>query len=309
MFVFVIGINAQTPIQEFKFDGNRSNTKNDNSFLGSGKFVNDRAGVANSSIRVTGTSMEVTLPNLPISNASRTISIWVKYNDISTANYIWGYGSLRNATYYGLLQQSAITSKSDLNLAGWGPANDVIVTTDITVNTWYNYTTTYDGLTSKIYRNGELIKSTISPRKLTSGIVFVIGKMGSSTSINADIDDLKIYDIALTNEEVADLYNATAILAPNELVATAASVKTTDKKVTNKTEKLIADLSTTSKLALGVPIETSSIKTSEIFSTQGQKVVSTTNQEVDVSNLPEGTYLLKITNVSKSPNSKKLTSN
>jgi hypothetical protein len=311
-------VDAQTPIQEFKFNGNRSNTQNNNSFVGVDKFVNDRTGVANSAIRVNNIGMEVTLPNMPLSNSPRTISIWVKYNDITTANYIWGYGSSYNAQYFGLLQQSTTTSKSDLNLAGWGPANDAIVNTTIAINTWYNYTVTYDGLTSKIYRNGELIKSAISPRKLTSGIVFSIGKMGSSTSINADIDDLKIYDVALTSEQVATLYNDTPILAPNNLIAETKTVET--KKIETKTtpkgakavKKSATVASTNSNIVLTTPIETEIIKTSEIFSTKGLKVISSDKKEINITTLPEGTYLLKITNSLQSnslKDSKKLTSN
>jgi hypothetical protein len=126
------------------------------------------------------------------------------------------YGSLMNGQYFGLLQQSATNSKSDLNLAGWGPANDVILKTNIVSGTWYNYTVTYDGLVSKIYRNGELIKTTISLKRVTSSDFFSIGKMGSAISMNADIDDLKIYDIALTEQEIAAIYKDESILAPNE---------------------------------------------------------------------------------------------
>jgi hypothetical protein len=306
VFVLVFHAYAQTPIQEFNFNGNRSNAENNNSFLGVAKFVNDRTGAANSAIRVYNTVLEVTIPNLPLSNKARTVSVWIKYNDLSVTNYIWGYGSTFNAHYFGLLQQSTISSKSDLNLAGWGSANDAIVTISVAANTWYNYTVTYDGLTSKIYRNGELIRSSISPRKLTSGIVFSIGKMGDAVSIDADIDDLKIYDEALSPEEVADLYNNSSVLAPNE-VATVSAIPTiiaTAKKTpldsnTNAVKK--------QEVILTVPMETVVVKSSEIFSTQGQKVISTNKNNIDISTLPEGTYLLKVTNSVQNSNNNKLT--
>jgi hypothetical protein len=307
---FVFNVSAQTPIQEFNFNGNRSNTLNSNSFLGVAKFVNDRTGLANSAIRVVNSPLEVTMPDLPLANTSRTISIWIKYNDITAANYIWGYGSSINSEYFGLLQQSTTTSKSDLNLACWGPANDAIVNTSIAVNTWYNYTVTYDGLTSKIYRNGELIKSTISPRKLTSGIVFAIGKMGSSISINADIDDLKIYDLALSSEQVAALYNSSSILVPNDVTVVSSSVVVpvvasvpVKKGATKPGKKPTAK----QQVVLSNPIETVVAKSSEIYSTQGVKVISSSKNDIDVSTLPEGTYLLKVTNSSENSKEQKLT--
>jgi hypothetical protein len=305
--VFVFHVSAQTPIQEFNFNGNRSNTQNSNSFLGVAKFVNDRTGLANSAIRVVNSPLEVTMPDLPLANTSRTISIWIKYNDITAANYIWGYGSFNNAQYFGLLQQSTTTSKSDLNLACWGPANDAIVNTSIAINTWYNYTVTYDGLTSKIYRNGELIKSTISPRKLTSGVVFSIGRMGTSISINADIDDLKIYNLALSSEQVAALYNSSSILPPNDVAVVGPPVVVPIVAVKNGTPKSGKKTAVKQQVVLSNPIGTTVVKSSEVYSTQGVKVISSSKNDIDVSTLPEGTYLLKVTNSSENSKEQKLT--
>lgn len=276
--MFSVLVNAQNAIQEFNFNGTLSNTSNTILFLGDAKFVKDRTGTVNGAISIVNNFLEASIPNLPLSNSKRTISVWVKYNDVAIANYIWGYGALANAQYFGLLQQSTSTLRSDLNLAGWGPENDVIVSTAIASGTWYNYTVTYDGLTSKIYRNGELVKSSISPRKKTSSVVFGIGKMGSATSMNADIDDLKIYDVALTAEQVAGIYNSGSMLALNDAVI--------------------------------APVETILIKSSEIYSSQGFKVLSADKNEIDITALPEGTYLLKISNVLQQDSaSKKLTSN
>jgi len=302
MLVFSFQVNAQTAIQEFNFNGTLSNTKKDISFSGTAKFVKDRTGTANNAIRVTNTVLEATISNLPLSNSARTVSIWIKYNDVSAANYIWGYGSLTNAQYFGLLQQSTTDSKSDLNLACWGPTNDVIVTTTIASGTWYNYTVTYDGLTSKIYRNGELIKSSISPRKLTSAVVFGIGRMGSAVSMNADIDDLKIYDVALSPQEVASIYENDSKLIVNDGVAmvtgAANAKKGSVKKVTAKTN-----------VVLPASLETINVKVSEIYSSEGLKVLSGDKSKIDIATLPEGTYLLKVSNLQHSTADNKLTAN
>lgn len=324
--------NAQTPILEFNFDGTFSNTKNDVSFSGDAKFVKDRKGVANSAIRVVNSAIEATTLNLPVSNSSRTVSIWVKYNDVTAANYVWGYGSSYNARYFGLLQLGTTTAKSDLNLAGYGASNDLIASTTIATNVWYNYIVTYDGLTSKIYRDGLLIKAGDSPRKLTSGIVFSIGKMGKSVSINADIDDLQIYDVALSEFEIAGMYNRNSDSWDN-LVFVDSTIKNTENKaaikpgktrkpavvnnrststnvknpVENKTVQPVKTSIANSakpKLVVSEPVETSVIKTSEIYSTRGLKVFSGAKNQIDISNIQEGTYLLKIkkTNLGTSAN-------
>jgi hypothetical protein len=308
MLVIALNSIAQTkPIQEFNFNGDKSNKQNDNSFLGVVKFVADRTGTEQSAIRIVNSSLEVTIPNLPISNKSRSVSIWVKYNDVSIANYIWGYGLNQNAQYFGLVQQKTTSSKSDLNLASWGTANDAIVSTSIAVNTWYNYTVTYDGLSSKIYRNGQLIRSSISAKKETTGDVFIIGRMGSTISINADIDDLKIYDVALSDEEVANLYSNSSILAPNVEVAQKTDIKPSLSNVNANTGKASKKELNKQELVLNAPKETTVVKNSEVFSTKGLKVISGSANQIDISSLPEGTYLLKVTNSSQNDNSKKLT--
>lgn len=305
--MFSVLVNAQNAIQEFNFNGTLSNASNTISFLGDAKYVKDRTGTVNGALRIVNNVLEASIPNLPLSNSKRTVSVWVKYNDISTANYIWGYGALANAEYFGLLQQSTATSRSDLNLAGWGYVNDVIVTTTIATGIWYNYTVTYDGLTSKIYRNGELIKSSISPRKLTSSVVFGIGRMGSAVSMNADIDDLEIYDVALSAEEVATMYNNSVLTSNDTVIAYVA--KTALKNESTKAIKKTVSADTNISIVLSVPMETRSIKISEIYSSQGLKVLSADKNVIDVTALPEGTYLLKISDLPQDSVSKKLTSN
>ncbi|WP_348822470.1 LamG domain-containing protein [Flavobacterium aestuarii] len=306
VLVFSVLVNAQNAIQEFNFNGSLSNTSNTISFLGDAEYVKDRSGVNHSALRISNNIIEAAIPDLPLSNSQRTVSIWVKYNDVTKANYIWGYGSLTNAQYFGLLQQNATDSKSDLNLAGWGPANDVIVTTTIVTGIWYNYTVTYDGLTSKIYRDGELIKSSVSPRKLTSAVVFGIGKMGPAVSMNADIDDLKIYNVALSAKEVAAMYNNDVMITVNKDATVIASNKEMPKKAGVKA--LMKSTVTNSNIVLTAPMETMNTKMSEIYSSEGLKVLSGDKSRIDITALPEGTYLLKVIN-SQDGAGNKLTAN
>jgi len=120
LFVSFLSVNAQNPIQEFNFNGTLVNAKNTTSFMGANNFVADRNGVANSAQRLVNKGMEAIIPDLPQENKARTVTIWVKLNDIASANYIWGYGTAYNAQYFGLLQQGTASSASDLSLAGWG---------------------------------------------------------------------------------------------------------------------------------------------------------------------------------------------
>ncbi len=295
LFVSYLNATAQNPIQEFSFNGTLNNTANTTSFIGTNNFVADRAGVAANAQRLNGKAMEAVIDNLPMANNARTVSIWVKFNDITTANYIWGYGTAYNAQYCGLLQQGTSSSNSDLSLAGWGATNDVIVSTTLSKDTWYQYTITYDGTVSKIYRNGELLKSLSGITRSTKGNIFRLGEVNTTVGINADIDDLKIYDTALTDQQVTELYNSSKAVVT---IAAAAVVKPAvlkSKINTNTKSAASGSIITNSDVNAGT-------KNIEVFS-QGQKVLGNTSS-LNVNDLPEGTYLLKITN---SP-AKKITS-
>ncbi len=289
LFVSYLNVAAQNPIQEFNFNGTLNNTSNTTSFMGTNDFVADRTGAVGKSQRLNNKALEAVIDNLPQANTARTISIWVKFNDIVSANYIWGYGSPYNAQYFGLLQQGTTSSNSDLSLAGWGASNDVIVSTPLAKGIWYQYTITFDGTVSKMYRNGELLKYISGLKRSTNGNIFRLGEINTAVGINADIDDLKIYNIALTDDQVLESYNSSKPLIPaiSETTTTAKAAKGIVKTKTN-----IKSTGSGSIIA-AADLNTGS-KNIEVFS-QGQKVLGN-NSSITISDLPEGTYLLKITN-------------
>lgn len=288
MFVSYLNINAQNPIQEFNFNSTLNNTDNTASFVGVANFVADRAGVAKGAQRLTNKAMEAVVENLPQGNSPRSVSIWVKLNDIASANYIWGYGTAYNAQYCGLLQQGTASSNSDLSLAGWGASNDVIVSVSLAKDVWYQYAITYDGKTSKIYRNGVLLKAAEGISRSTKGNIFRLGEINTTVGINADIDDLKIYDVAMTSEQVEASYESSKAVTPVVANTETAAVSKTVKNAAVKT-KVVPNAS---------PVVSDSNKVSknvEVFS-QGQKILGS-NNTININDLPEGTYLLKITNM------------
>ncbi|MFZ0595972.1 MAG: LamG-like jellyroll fold domain-containing protein, partial [Flavobacterium sp.] len=162
---------------------------------------------------------------------------------------------------------------------------------------WYQYNITYDGITSKIYRNGELLKSTDGISRLTKGYILRLGQLNATISINADVDDLKIYNVAMTQEQVMESYNSSKATS-TAVVAESAPVTAPVKKVvvaaTTTKPAVIAKTTPAVSVASTTEANTGS-KNVEVFS-QGKKVFGSTNA-TNINDLPEGTYLLKITNM------------
>lgn len=290
MFVTFFNTNAQNPVQEFTFDGTLNSTDNTISLLGTPNFVSDRSGAAKSAQRLTNKFLQGVVGDLPQENKSRTISFWVKFNSIASANYIFGYGTAVNSQYFGLLQQPAVSGSSDVSLVGWGDANNVITAVPLQKDIWYQYSITYDGTNSKLYRNGELLKTANGISRATKGYILRLGQINGTTTINADIDDLKIYNVAMTDEQVLESYNSSKPIS---------HAKTETAQVSNEVKKVAAapvKTQTTSKTSVSAVVsstENLDSKIVEVFS-QGKKI--TGSNASNIADLPEGTYLLKVTN-------------
>ncbi|TDP01295.1 LamG domain-containing protein [Flavobacterium sp. 245] len=285
MFVAFLNSNAQNPVQEFTFNGTLSSTDNSITLLGAPNFVNDRMGTAKAAQRITNKVLQGVVGELPQENKPRSISFWVKFNNVASANYILGYGTAVNTQFFGLLQQPVASGNSDLSLVGWGDANNVVVSTPLQKEVWYQYNITYDGNTSKIYRNGELLKSATGISRATKGYILRLGQLNTTTVLNADIDDLKIYNVAMTDEQVMDSFTSSK--------PAAAPVSNTIKKVAvAPPTKAVVPVKTPVSAAESATENNGDSKTIEVFS-QGKKI--TGSNASNITDLPEGTYLLKIT--------------
>lgn len=207
LFLVSVLTFAQNPIHNFSFDGSLINQEKTATFYGNAFYIKDRAGVDKKAIRLVNEGLTANMGNLPQTKSPRTISIWIKFNDLSNSNYIWGYGAASNNLYCGLIHQGTTTNDSAICVAAWGHKNDFVTTLPVEKGTWYQYTYTFDGKKGSLYRNGALIQSFSEPFRNTLGSIFKIGNINSLVSINADIDELKIYDIALSSDEINKLFN------------------------------------------------------------------------------------------------------
>ena len=185
-----------------------------------GIFSKDRYGNDNTSMffNAVDSYVEGINPgnNLPIGNSPRSFSAWIK-------NYQYNqYGS--NIFHYGT-QQSAPTNFhlliTDVLGLGNGYGYGVIYgNTSLIDSTWHFVTGVYEGgteRTTKLYIDGKLdVTGAISTEPntvLTNN--WRIGRfMEGSSNFNGNIDELKVYDIPLTNQLVWDMYKATTT-APN----------------------------------------------------------------------------------------------
>ncbi len=96
--------------------------------------------------------------------------------------------------------------------------------------TWHFLAGTWDGTTIKLYIDGELNKELECKGKLTSNNepLFIGARGGNQRFVNGALDEIKIYDYALTQEELMlDMDNPSADVTPTDdkLTTTWARIK------------------------------------------------------------------------------------
>ncbi|MEZ5016955.1 MAG: LamG-like jellyroll fold domain-containing protein [Flavipsychrobacter sp.] len=195
-------------------------------------FVAGQTGKPNTAALFNGTSSYITTAyqsKLNITQYSICTQIKVNgfYTGICQANMILNRGAWPTIGSFGLQFYDNAYDKNcnthDTNkyvfsaLAGnAGPANeaDWIHTPSVHTNKWYNVIATFDGSVFKIYIDGQLANTaTVSSGAIgTSTIPMTIGRnLQNGTTFpywfNGVMDDLRVYDRVLTNDEIEDYYD------------------------------------------------------------------------------------------------------
>ena len=216
MLLFVVTISfGQTPIATYNFDnGSTANANNTNPFsVNSGtSFVPDRNGIANSAFNINMTGSSATILNLPYGAATRSVSLWVKLNTVRGFNFLYNYGQINTGFDGAYLSNN---SAAVIYFASSGGNHNL--TTSVNNSDWVHYVFTFDGLQSKIYKNGILLgTSSVTRNTINQNNIFRLGlsESGAANNFNGALDELKIYDTVLTQAQITQLYNGTVAVAP-----------------------------------------------------------------------------------------------
>jgi hypothetical protein len=201
---------ASDLVAEFKFDNTRQSVGSAFTFAtGTTTFTTDRFNSANGAIKLTNSKVAATVTGLPMGNAPRTVSQWVRFDSYSATNVVSGYGGSQFVNGYTLGVNAASNNFTYISGSeGDGASNPTAIATPSPLG-WHHLLTTYDGADAKIYLDGALIHTQAKPTWNTpSNNQFVIG--GPTTNsfgpFDGAIDDLQIYNRALTAQEVSGIY-------------------------------------------------------------------------------------------------------
>ena len=141
-----------------------------------------------------------------------TVSFWMKIGDFfSRESYLVSHGSWPNRWKLSIIPEKYLrwTVHSATGI------KDLDSQSILEKNTLYNITTLYDGSSFEIYINGTLNnQTTFSGLMLTTNIDLTIGQELPNSDYNfmGVLDDIRIYNYALTQEEIQNIYNEKTII-------------------------------------------------------------------------------------------------
>ena len=195
---------------------------------GTGNKVNDASGQGNigtitgatwangkrgKALIFNGSSDKIVIPNstnLNISGSEITSSVWFKASALSGKTMLLNKGSYGHHWNYGIGLNGA-------NLM-FRHHNGDIISTSITVplNSWNNFTAVYSGGNDYFYFNGLLVdtksdtgwQEQTGSHQLTLGAAYNINTDLYSEFFNGTIDEVRIYNRALTATEISKLYSS-----------------------------------------------------------------------------------------------------
>jgi len=215
--IFDAGVSADIDtglVGYWKFDETIGITASDSSGNGNnGTLINGPtwvAGKINNALNFDGSNDYVSTPLSLQLGLSGTVSAWVKFDTLNTDDLIIGQYSGYPIKYFWM----GTTVDGKYNFAWGGAATDYKYTTahGLVVGQWYHFVMVRDASNSVIlYVNGSQVASFVpSTTNVTSNSIN-IGNINGLSGFEFDglIDDVRIYNRALSTSEIQELYNGT----------------------------------------------------------------------------------------------------
>ncbi len=198
------------------FNGNANDESGNinNGTIDGATLTSDRFGNANNAYYFNGSAIISILNNSSLniqSGNGMSVSIWAEKTDIIASGGLIGK---RNGCAGNLFQYQIAFVIGDGGI-GWGGMNgasdsyiDHNMLPLFPLNNWVNFIGTFDGSKWKIYQNAILMDSLVAPMQPEVTNDLLIGGSGSCQKFIGNLDDIGIWNRALTECEISALYNS-----------------------------------------------------------------------------------------------------
>jgi hypothetical protein len=198
----------------FKGNANDDSGSGNNGTVVGATLTQDMFGVPSSAYSFDGLSDYISVPDFPQADANaHTMSMWIQANSWTNMR--------SSAIYVDILDKdNAVAGQRQWDCAGTQTGQiicavftsegeyDLDSISELQTNQWYHVVTTWDGTNESVFINGVYDSSIPAPGSLVqaSAPVTIGANPGFYQFFDGKIDDVRIYDRALSSTEVTQLY-------------------------------------------------------------------------------------------------------
>jgi hypothetical protein len=244
-------------------NANDASGNGNNGTVNGATLTTDRFGYANSAYSFDGVNDNITCNFIyPIGDMSKSYSVWVKFDNSTDRGWIIGNNVNcqpgTTSSGFGLFTNGGLTS--ELWFHGDGPIADISIAMNYNTTDYYHIVVTHEPMITRIYINGVFIVSENNALNTSNG-KFLVGSRVDIPNFpscpeewfDGIIDDIAIYNRALTPTEIQQLYNLGNVSYSWSTGATTPSITVTPSQTTSYTcTATNASGSTTSSVSVTV---------------------------------------------------------
>jgi hypothetical protein len=293
--LFGINIKAQIDLNNglvasYSFNGN-ANDETENKINGTvngASLTTDRFDQLGSAYNFDGINDYIIMPADKLPTSERTVSLWFYLNSISKGPTPFAYGGGGVGSSWFMCINHSETPKSFHLEAHWNRHQLDFYYTNEPINAWYHWVITTSSTGTKMYLNGNLVASNtdfisntgVLGKFLGIGVCCSGGGAVPYTDsnvgyFNGKIDDIRIYNRAINEQEVQFLYGITGI---KDLVNSNISI------YPNPAQNILHFTNISDEATI------------YIYDMNGKLIVKSMikDKQTDISTLPSGIYTVKV---------------
>jgi hypothetical protein len=194
----------------FNANANDESGNGNNGTVNGATLTTDRFGNTNKAYDFDGLNDFIQVSSLSLNNLS--ISAWINLDSTLSSGGLSGIAStLMGPFYTGFELRIDNTAFSTFVLGGNGSWYSHTYSTPLQLNNWYLVNATWNGSISNLYINGLLVMSMSVPYFSNNNFPVLFGTRGDYWNggwLNGTIDDIGIWNRALTQQEITALYQS-----------------------------------------------------------------------------------------------------
>ena len=200
------GLVMYLPLDTAFFD--RTPNANHAALQGTTTWANGKIGKA---LQLSGTDNFVQLPYTVANHESLTVATWVNWRGSTSWQRLWSFGNDADHLLYYTPRSS---SGMCFGIKNGDTEQTVRYSRNLSLNRWVHVAVTLGSDGATLYVDGEAVASnadvTIRPSDIRPALNYIgRGQASSDPLFRGSIDDFRIYNYALSAEEVATLFNET----------------------------------------------------------------------------------------------------